>query len=227
MAYVSISRDLIERLRTTVDGMRTTEIRAEIPQELPPIGDASDLYNLGCWGKDRVHLINTIPHDWLCAEETPTIRAKGLVLDSDGNEITVTADASFKGATHAYRRPSTSYYDRITSEFNIEELRALPETYFGRDYLISEYDKAVTTALIKARWNKIKEEMCTFLHKCKSLNEAVKLFPGVKMYLDRADVQRLEHKPQRQPREELLAGVDTGAMTAAAIVAKLTAGAEA
>jgi hypothetical protein len=75
-----------------------------------------------------------------------------------------------------------------------------------------------------ARWEKIKTDIDEFLDKCKSLNEAVKLFPGVRMYIHSEDIERLERKLERPTqRAKIVEDVDTEGLTAAAIAAKLAA----
>ena len=221
--YVAISNDLITRVEEAITKMCNSEVRAAIPSEsAAPKGDASALFNLGCWGKEHIHLLHVLPQDWLAEEGCPSIKVKGTTLDNNGNEINVSVEASFNGARSAFRRPSSDYWNRGVSEFSIDELRALPETYFGRDHLLLCYEQEETRQIIKARWSKIREDITSFLRKCKSLNEATKLFPAVKMYLDPNDVKRVETKVSRAPREELVKDIDTGAMTAAAIAARLS-----
>jgi hypothetical protein len=77
---------------------------------------------------------------------------------------------------------------------------------------------------INARWEKIKVDIDEFLQKCKSLNEAVKLFPGVRMYIHYDDRERLDRKLERPAqRAKIVESYDTEGLTAAAIAAKLAA----
>jgi hypothetical protein len=62
-----------------------------------------------------------------------------------------------------------------------------------------------------------------FLGKCKSLNEALKLWPGVKMYIPREYIERVERKVERKVREkEILEDTPVDTLTAAAIAARLS-----
>jgi hypothetical protein len=77
---------------------------------------------------------------------------------------------------------------------------------------------------IDARWQKVETDIVEFLRKCKSLNEAVKLFPNVTMYLHYEDMERLNLKVERpSQRKSIIEEVDVEGITAAAIAAKLAA----
>lgn len=222
MAYVAISKDLIERVRSNIDSMRN----AEITSSCPTLGrtfsmDASHLFNLGCWG-EHLHLMQVIPQEWLHPQELADIYVAGD-HEVDGETHRVRRSVRFGGLTTAYAKPSKSggYWGDNKSEFVIDDLRALPDGTVGRAELIARYEESCVEKEIEVRWNKIKADMTEFLHKCKSLNEAVKLFPGVKMYVGRDDIARMERKIERAPRQELVANIDTGTMTAAAVAARL------
>jgi hypothetical protein len=75
---------------------------------------------------------------------------------------------------------------------------------------------------LNARWKKVSEDISEFLEKCKSLNEAVKLFPGVRMYISAEDAERLDRKVERAAqRKAIVHSYDTEGLIAAAIAAKL------
>lgn len=220
MATVGITKELRDRTRAVIDVMRTAERRNDIPEMLKDITvDASHLYNLGMWGA-QMHLINQIPKDWLLKETDANI----FLVGDDENGARISTVARFTGMKDAYKRPTNSYYSRIESTLTIDQLRAMPEETVGRTELLKRWDDAIIAIAIDARWEKIKVEVDQFLTKCKSLNEAVKLFPGVRMYIDRDDIERLERKLERpSQRKTIVHGVDTDGLTAAAIAAKLSA----
>ena len=219
MATVGITKELRDRTKAVIDVMRTAERRNDIPEMLKDITvDASHLYNLGMWGA-HMHLINQIPKDWLHKATDSNI----FLVGDDENGARINAVARFTGMKDAYQRPTNSYYSRIESTLTIDQLRAMPEETVGRTELLKRWDDTITAMVIDARWEKIKVEVDQFLTKCKSLNEAVKLFPGVRMYIDRDDIERLERKLERpSQRKAIVQGVDTDGLTAAAIAAKLS-----
>lgn len=219
MATVLISKDLINRVNDKIEGMR----RAERAGDLPNIDksfsvDASMLYNVGCWGAEHVHLLDMIPKDWLSKATDASITIAGWTDDA----VHLKTSARFTGMTFAYQRPKDSYYNKHEAELTLDQVRAFPEETLGRAELLQRWDDAVVEKSINDKWAKVKTDMTEFLNKCKSLNEAVKLFPGVRMYIDREDIQRMERKIERPTqRAKIVETVDTEGLTAAAIAAKL------
>jgi hypothetical protein len=223
MATVGITKELINRVKTQINIMR----RSERANDLPDIDknysvDASKLYNIGCWGAQHFHLLDLIPKDWLTKSPDASITVTGWTDDG----VSLKASVRFNNMTSAYQRPRDNYYNRQDSELTLDELRAFPEETLGRAELLQRWDDAVIEKAIDARWAKVETDIIEFLNKCKSLNEAVKLFPGVRMYIHREDIERLERKLERPAqRAKIVEDVDTEGLTAAAIAAKLAAAA--
>jgi hypothetical protein len=223
MATVGITKELINRVKTKINGMRRAERNSDVPDiEKTITVDASQLYNTGCWGAQHVHLLNTIPKDWLSRMEDATVSIKGEL--DDGRNLSTSV--RFNGMKSAYARPRDSYYNRTDSELTIEYVRSLPEETVGRAELLQRWDESIIALDIDTRWAKVETDITEFLNKCKSLNEAVKLFPGVRMYIHYEDIERLERKLERPTqRAKIVEDVDTEGLTAAAIAAKLAAAA--
>jgi hypothetical protein len=219
MATVGISKDLINRVESKIMGMR----KAERASDLPNIDknysiDASKLYNIGNWGVDHVHLLESIPKDWLTKSPEANITIHGWTDEA----VQLKASVRFTGMTFAYQRPRDNYYNRQESELTLDQVRAFPEETPGRAELLQRWDDAVIEKAIIARWEKVSTDITEFLGKCKSLNEAVKLFPGVRMYIHWEDLERLDRKVERPTqRAKIVEAVDTEGLTAAAIAAKL------
>lgn len=224
MAYVAVSQDLRNRVKTKIHKMRDAEIASELPELGKTFAiDASYLFNFGCWGKDNMHLLTAIPRDWLCQEKSNYVVISGQA-DVEGEVQDVAKSLSFTSMTNAYRRPSTDYWNKSSSTVLLEELLEMPSTTPGRDEALKRWNDAVTEEGIKKRWAKVELDILAFLDKVKSLNEAVKLFPGIKLYVDMDDIERLERKVQRGAREELVVNIDMDALTASAVVAQLNGG---
>lgn len=219
MATVYITKELISRVEKKIEYMR----RAERSSDLPNIDknfsvDASMLYNIGCWGADNIHLIDMIPKDWLSQQTDANIHIYGTIDDG----VALKTNVRFNGLTSAYQRPSSGYYNRSDSELYLGQLLAFPDETPGRAELLQRWDDALVELSINNKWGKVKTDITEFLYKCKSLNEAVKLYPGVRMYLDCDDIQRMERKVERiSQRAKIVDDVDTEGLTAAAIAAKL------
>lgn len=219
MATVYITHELINRVKQKISSMA----RAERISDLPKIDmnypvDASHLFNVGCWGADHVHLVNQIPKDWLAKQESASINVRCAL--EDGRILL--SSVRFTGLSSAYARPKDSYYAKTDSELSLEYVRSLPEETVGRHELLQRWDDSVVELSIKGKWEKVESDVVDFLRKCKSLNEAVKLFAGVRMYLHYEDIERLDRKIERAAqRKAIVESVDTDGLTAAAIAAKL------
>ena len=226
MAYVAISQDLRNRVRNRITTMRNTEIKQTFPDlEKTYNIDANHIFMTGCWGADHMHLVHVIPKEWLAEEKNASVHIVGDAdLADDGKFERVKASIQFSTMTNAYRRPSTDYWNKSSAEVDINDIRHMPSTTPGRDEAIARFNDYVESMKMTRRWAKIELDIMNFLDKVKSLNEAVKLFPGIKLYLDKDDVARMERKVQRGAREELVADIDLGELTAAAVVAQLNGG---
>ena len=219
MATVLISKDLINRVEAKIEGMRKAERAGDLPNIDKNISvDASQLYNIGSWGAEHVHLLGTIPKHWLTKATDASITITGWTDDA----VSLKTSVRFTSMTFAYMRPADGYYNRHQSELTVDEVRALPEETPGRAELLQRWDDAVVELAINNKWAKVKTDITEFLDKCKSLNEAVKLFPGVRMYIHYEDIERMERKIERPTqRAKIVETVDTEGLTAAAIAAKL------
>lgn len=224
MATVYITQELKNRTTSMISKMCDQEINNDVPgYNSPKTVEATELFHLGCWGKQHTHLINVIPKDWLRVERSCSINVKG----EDEYGVEVGFSQGFEAGSHVfYSRPSTDYWNRSECKLSLNDVRAMPEDTPGRAEILQRWEDELTVRSIKERWSKIATDVTEFLDKCKSLNEAVKLFPTVRMYIHRDDLERLDRKVERpSQRKKLVEEVDTDGLTAAAIAAKLMAAA--
>lgn len=219
MATVYITKELITRVKTKINAMHRSERNSDLPNiDKNAYVDASKLYNTGCWGASNAYLIDLIPKEWLATVKDTTITIHGSL---DNGQVLKTG-VRFCSMEYAYMRPKDSYYNRVDSELSLDYVRSLPEETLGRAELLQRWDEAIVELAINERWAKVETDITEFLNKCKSLNEAVKLFPNVRMYLAGEDLERLERKVERSSqRKAIVDDVDTDGLTAAAIAAKL------
>jgi hypothetical protein len=94
---------------------------------------------------------------------------------------------------------------------------------YGMDKLIKY--KADHEAIVE-RYRKVREDVATFLNKCRSLNEALKLWPAIAAYVDKDYVEKVnEVKPKGERRiseaMDVLAKIDVDAVQATAVAARL------
>lgn len=219
MATVYITDDLIKRVKQRISTMRMAERKSDLPDiDKPAYVDASHLFNIGCWGAQHVHLVNLIPKDWLSKNTDANITIAGWTDEA----VSLKANLRFNGMTFAYNRPKDSYYTKSDSELTLDELRAFPEETIGRAELLKRWDETVFELSINNKWLKVEDDIVEFLKKCKSLNEAIKLFPNVAMYIHYEDMERFNRKIERvSQRKDIVKSYDTDGLTAAAIAAKL------
>lgn len=220
MAYVAITNELINRIEGRIRTMRNNEVASMCPElDKNYQCDASHIYNLSVWEPEHIHLMASIPKDWLNQQKDAYIHVAGP--HPTDPELKLVKQIRFSNMSSAYARPSKDYWNRTTGELYIDELRALPDGTTGKDECIRRFEEACTEAEIDAKWAKVTKDIKEFMHKCKSLNEAVKLLPTLRMYLAPEDIARMEKKVERAPRKELTVGVDADSITAAAVAARL------
>jgi hypothetical protein len=224
MATVYITQELKQRTKSMIDKMRRQEINNDVPgyDTSKPVV-ATELYHLGCWGKEHTHLINMIPKDWLRTEKAVTITITG----SDENGKAIVFSQGFEAPTPVfYGRPSTDYWNRVDAKLTMYDIHGMPEDTPGRAEILKRWENEAIVRSINERWQKVETDIIEFFDKCKSLNEAVKLFPTSRMYIHREDLERLDRKVERpSQRKAIVLDVDTDGLTAAAIAAKLMAAA--
>lgn len=220
MATVFVTKDLRSRVHNRIGNMRDRELQTLCPKIGTNISlDASYLFNLASWGKEHYHLLRLTPKDWLYAPENVSL----YILDDATKQK---CRMRFVGVTDARPRPSNNRYSYDESTIRIEDLRALPEETVGRTEALEYWDSFIEHCDITQRWEKIRTDVDNFLQKCKSVNEGVKLFPNIRMYLHSEDIERLDKPVVRKAseRQDIVADLDVSELTAAAMSAKLMGG---
>lgn len=220
MATVYITDELKRRTKNKINKMRMQEINNDVPgYDAKKQVEATELYHLGCWGSNNVHLINSIPKEWLRVEKSCGIRITGT--DELGKDVSFHQEFEALSPVF-YARPSTDYWNRADSTLSMEVVHDMPEETLGRAEILERWNNEAVVRSINERWQKVEDDLIAFFGKCKSLNEAVKLFPTSRMYIHHEDLERLDRKVERpSQRKKLVEEVDTDGLTAAAIAAKL------
>jgi hypothetical protein len=218
MATVNITKEFKERVQDRIRGMHRKELEAELPNLNKAHSiDAHYLYHYGCWGKDYMHLVHEIPKDWLAKITDAHVEIHGA--DDDGKAVS--CSVRFTGM-NAHQRPKDSYYGHTRSVVQYEQLLAMPDVVAGRAEALAAWEENKQVVFLKAKWDKVEKDILEFLGKCKTLNEAVRLFPGVRMYVQRDDLERLDRKVERfSERKKIVQEMATDELTAAAIAARL------
>jgi hypothetical protein len=213
MAYVAITKELIELVTFKMVNMRDAE--------LTPLANANTLFD-----------------DWI---KTPEFE-------------TMVEDKLWQPVQHL-REQLSSYSTRDTIQVVVttpENAWALSRHYkmavpciYHRD---SQYDTAVTTLTIHPdeylttaaiaearhntqevvkRWGAVIKQVTDFLQACKSLNEAVKLWPDVVRYIPKQHMDRLQIKTEKAERTstalEALRKLDLDTIQASTVLARMAA----
>lgn len=209
MAYVAISSSLMNEVENKINRMK--EADANLIQK--PIDDLTyqtmpdDLDQL-MWGK-HYHLKNVIPDDWKTYNKDFRANTK---FTHDGVELKTMV--AIKTAMSTAAPPKSSSY---TTHFDIPADHPIIAEVVQRDIAYYENNK---------KWKAIRVQIKDFLNNCKSLNEAVKLWPDVRIYIPQSYMDRMLAKSERTAEKiskasEFLKQIDTDNAVAAAVGARM------
>jgi hypothetical protein len=212
MAFVGISKDFMERVKVKIHNMHQAEIKTlgEVPTV--SITDREPWVLKTLWG-DHVHLIDQMPENWM--QKLQEVRLK---VEINNPDLLDKADRQFSFKVNPPSKivapPNFNWYDETSVSADCPQI-----------VCVVEY--ATKFKEIQVRWANVLGQVTQFLYSCKSANEAVKLWPDVKMYFDHSDINRLEVKTVRSGTAESegakkLAELDTSSLTSAAIIARMS-----
>lgn len=234
MAYVPISDRLLSEVRTKLNHLRNVEFES-IRTSHNLIASACKNQRVITAAQDKLwepfsevrHLIDRPP---MAREMNTNVSVKMSFATTDHNTgETSDVDRSVtlglgKISVPAFARKAESYYEEAaTVQLSVENV---PEV-FGpiRDAVATEFE-------VSARWAAVTEQVYGFLQSCKSLNEAVKLWPDVRRYISDEYLARLDQKTARQSADdarknaalEALKGVNVDMVTSSTVLARMAAG---
>lgn len=217
MATVLISERLIADVKSNITRMANAEVTAACLTHGETVTTpCEELFNFVHWGK-HLHLRDMMPKDWLSTGTHFTLRVK-----AKGD---LTLSVSFASQPPLYYHPSANTYGPNRNATITEEELA-PLTLPGADKVRTMLKDYRTQVEITTRWLGVETDVITFLKKCKSLNEALKLLPNMRLYISKDDLARVDHKQERpkERREKLVSEIGQRAdeLTAAAMAARLS-----
>lgn len=216
MAYVAISNNLLESTQSNINKMRDKEKAAvTAPPERITVPNKDANLELLIWG-NHLHLRDQMPNEWKKTYNRINARVhyewapekKGsfdFVFESiDPIEVPQCNENSYYG--HNISVPETSHL--------------LPQQ--ARDAI--EFQKFCRQT--DDKWDGIKQQVSDFLRAAKSLNEALKLWPALSLYISDHYIDRVNNNPKREKTaskaEEIMASISIDQLTAAAVASKLT-----
>jgi len=220
--YVAISNDLITRVKQTIDKMADLEVKEELPNAGKSVTVlANDLLHALDW-REHLHLKDQIPRQWLRKPVSHSVTVQiEFFHTTSAQPQTMSLIYNGAGLDFRYRPRANNNWSEPTVATTEGYIQSLPEGTQGRSVTLKRIADEKRQLEIEARWEQIKTDVIGLLEACRSLNEAVKLVPGIKLYVDREDIERLERKIDRKPRAELIQTIDTDTLTAAAAAARL------
>ena len=216
MAYVAISNALINSTANNIIKMRDKEKEAtpSVAERISaPNRDAN--LELLVWG-NHLHLRDQMPEDW----KATTNRINARIQFEWAEEKKGTFDFTFECADpiEVPRCDNHSYYGHQIKVDTNSHL--LPQQ--ARDAI--EYNKFLRVT--DDKWSDIKSKVTGFLNAAKSLNEALKLWPALALYVSDEYIDRVNNNPKREKTaskaEEIMASISIDDLTAAAVASKLT-----
>ena len=211
MAFVGISKNFIERVGSKIQNMQKAEVTALGEQPKITAMNTEPWVLQAVWG-EHLYLLEKMPNSWIGKSENLKFRFKVHNPDLPEDRQHFAFGVSFSDAVPV--PPGYSWYGETLVDASIPQIAP-----------IVEY--ATKFREIDARWFKVRGQVLSFLESCKSANEAVKLWPDVKIYFDQEDIERLEAKTIRSGTAESeaakkLAELDTGSLTSAAVIARMS-----
>jgi hypothetical protein len=209
MAHVGISQNLIARTQDKIKQMRVAE--EKVLGEEPKLHfHSTDPYLLKIVWMEHVNLRTVIPDEW----KGMTQRVPVKIKFDDGSEpfrsqLYVTTNNNMETP------PNYSYYGSTERFAHASDPQLAELVEYIRKY-----------REISQRWDKVHKQVTNFLSSCKSLNEAVKVWEDVKLYIDQDDLDRLETRREKAAKtnaaSDFLATMNTDELVGAAVIARLS-----
>lgn len=208
--YVSISKTLTDNTKNQIRSMQDREINTLVEPQIKLLGNEEFIDNL-VWGK-HLGLKYTIPQEW--KSKTSSLNLQYEYEPGKSHSMTLHCQSSFETP------PEFSRYEHI--KLSTEDVPA---------FLLPMSEYLTTKREINERWGVVRKQVISFLEAAKSLNEALKLWPDLAHYIDKASLAKVATKVTKtggsaaEPSRaaEMLKSMDTEGAIAAVIVNRMIA----
>lgn len=216
MAYVAISHGLVDETRSNIRGMRDKELTSltQPPSAVDFPADHAVPMDLA-WGKFAAQR-SEFPEDWKTMVSHLNLRMVFM-----HNEKQIDYSLTIRPTSGKFEVPhlNKNHYDSVTYRVDADHPLATTIGSTSMQYAIQAAD-------VNAKWEAITKQVTDFLRASKSLNEALKLWPALALYVSKSYIDRVNNNAKREAKVSdaatLLASIDTDSITAAAVSAKLT-----
>jgi hypothetical protein len=210
MAYVAITGKLIDSVRYIINLKKHEEQKLlTSPATTFTVSGYDPAYLAMVWG-DHIKLKDVIPHDWMGEINSAYLGCK-YERQQDGQISTwgqVSVSLTFNPPLPTPPKAET-YHRRFTVDQD-------------HPMLVPLIDYEIAVRGVNAKWDKVFNDLATFLRSCKSLNEALKLWPDCRLYIDRDYLDKVEQKTERgtpsaSRAAEALKNIDTNQAVASLV----------
>lgn len=213
MAYVAISERLRDDVRMGIRSKQQQEL-ALIPKPAMHLVQPDDPRVIERFWGEYAHLRDVVPKEWCSKVENLQFTTKYERVPGDPDSTdTMNVSVGIVGGYHLGAPKCDTYYPRVTVPADAPEVA---------EYVaVAQQQFAIST-----RWNKVATDVMNFLTSCKSLNEALKLWPDVRIYIpqsyiDKAEEKTVKAKAAESKAMEILKQIDTDHAVSSAVMVRL------
>ena len=213
MAYVAISQQLREDVSRTIRAKMNVE-QSMLTKPSNPILQPDDPRLIQKFWGEHAKLRELIPQSWCVKIDNLQLSATYEEFPGDSASTrTLNVSASIMGGYHYAPPKAETYYPKL--HVTCDDPDVIEHI---------EYEKAFRAITLK--WNKISTDVNQFLLNAKSLNEALKLWPDLRIYIPQNYIDRLGVKHEKQAKAEsrameILKQIDTDAAVASAVTLRI------
>jgi hypothetical protein len=216
MAYVAISNNLINSTKNNINKMRDKEKAAlTVPPDRITVPNTDSNLELLVWG-NHLHLRDQMPSEW--KKEYQRVNARIFYESAEGKNTVFEFSFETTDPIEVPQSTGNSYYGH-----NV----IVPETsYLLPAQALAALEHHKLCHQIDAKWDIVRDQVSQFLESAKSLNEALKLWPALSLYISDGYISRVNNNAKREKTaskaEEIMASISIDQLTATAVASKLT-----
>jgi hypothetical protein len=215
MATVNVSQELKGRVHQFISDLCNKDVKDQgLATKNVKRKDATELLMRIGFG-DHYDLAMQCPNNWFSKSEYANLT---VVVPTENPDKSNEYDIHFENLEGYRSAPDLRW--RNAGKCTLGYLKSNLHLA-GAEEAVAAVEVEMKIAEIQNKWEGVKTQIREFLDKCRTLNEAVKLYPGLRMYVPKEYLDRVDKKVERAERVAKLHGIDTEGLTAAVIAAKL------
>lgn len=218
MAFVGITKGLINDTRARMNAMCSAELAsvalsATDVEEMKSFMSTESMLDSLMW-REHLNVKHVVPESWLVKVVKIDLYLR-IKLENRSRKEHFPIDLNYT----YFAPPNTSsyrpdvYFDMALSEDNVSP------------FLLKAHRFLVSADEIEQRWITTINSVQSFLENCKSLNEALKLWPEINVYIPESYTSRAMEQTKRAKKAsramEVLQTINTQEVQAQAVIARL------